>query len=181
MSVDTEVRARSVIKSLRDVVLPALGEGDGLAKEQVQLSIQHIAMIEGLSDTEAEYQKLCLDYLADVAGRIVEGVSGGPRTSEAKSAVASVLAQADLRSAGLAQLRPSRLRSIRTALSESLSTLVHESAVDGKPESRTFLTGLLLEHGTRQADLDRSRYARAGLDPDAAALPEALSVLQGSA
>ena len=166
MTPDIEVRLLSVIKSLEEIIIPALDPSQSLAQEQAATALLHLKVIRGQSAYVADYLTLCLDETALLGRELVAIAAGGPETR----AAAIELDQA-IRSATAPDQKLYTLAQRRDGIAAAIDTLIDASARDGSPPFLQSSLELILHHGYTEATRDRAWFKAAGLDPDAAILP----------
>ncbi|MBF4479307.1 hypothetical protein [Rhodococcus rhodochrous] len=158
-----------IVKALEGVIIPALSEADSLAQEQAAIALSHLRMMSQLSDSDVEYEQHCLRKIESLAEDLVSSASGQGFTRERAESLARVLGS---RGTEATRPRPSAAKRRRNEIARAIASLVEASGIDGDESFVSTSQRLILNHGKIQADLDRSRYAAAGLDPEAGTLPQ---------
>jgi hypothetical protein len=157
MNPSIDDRLASIIRSLTDIILPALPREAGLAQEQTQLAIGHLKIIRAQLDSLPAFE---IEELADtrvLAGVLLSKAAGGPRTSAAESAVRMALEQ----DGGEEHPRQSRIR-----INRAIDELIRQLAEDGTPEFRAFAADTVIRLQGERALKDRKWFALMGFDSD---------------
>ena len=89
-----ELRLQTMAKAMTDVILPALGPENALAREQAQLMIAQLGMIAKHWRRAAEYDALELRTISALAERLQTVAAGGAETRAAAAALAGLLRRA---------------------------------------------------------------------------------------
>jgi len=153
MTPNTHERLNSVVRALSEVVLPHLPPEASLAQEQVQLCIGQLQILGAQLDAIPAYEREELDDAIAIA-KALSGISGGPETQAAQTALAASVDSADGRD----------VREQRKAINTAVETLVHATSADGDDESKSALTAIILEYEHARAQKDRAWFAPFGFD-----------------
>jgi hypothetical protein len=157
MNPSVDDRLASIIRSLTDIILPALPREAGLAQEQTHLAIGHLKIIRAQLDSMPAFE---IEELADtraLAVALLSKAAGGTGTSAAASTVRTALEQ----DGGDEHPRQSRIRINRT-----IDELIRQLAVDGTPEFRAFAADTVIRLESERAFKDRKWFALMGFDSD---------------
>lgn len=145
-------RLASLIRALSDVILPALPDDAGLAREQAQLGIGHLMILRGQIDPAPVFEA---EELAD-ARALGEALGQTVRGGAASTAALAALGQA------LAEAGPDRAS--RMAINAAIAALVSAVASDGSGEARAALHSTILRHEAARAEKDRRWALPFGFD-----------------
>jgi hypothetical protein len=160
-----ELRLQTMAKAMTDVILPALGPENALAREQAQLMIAQLGVIAKHWRRAAEYDALGLREMFALAERLGGVATGGAETRVAADALASLLRGRETRGTGAVDEE-------RAAIANAIDTLIRASGIDGDEEFRRASSDAILEYSALQAWCDRVWFAGCGMDPELARLPE---------
>ena len=158
---DLDLRLKSVLKALSDVILPAIPSEQRLARDQVNLVIGHLAIV-------AEHWKHALNYelenlsLACALASELRGLSLEPALGNDVIAALTEVAALDRSDYDAVSGAHRALK----AVIERLIAADHSRA----PLSREIITAVLHYNACR-APRERIWHRGAGLDPDTAKLP----------
>jgi hypothetical protein len=145
-------RLASVVRALTDVIMPSLPPEAGLAREQIQLAIGHLQILQAqLDGTPAFEAEEAADALALGQALLAAG-DGGNLTNAALSA---------LKSAVETKAGP---REARVAIHTAIDGLVKASATDGSSAFKVALGKIIIEHQTPRTMKDRKWFELMGFD-----------------
>lgn len=157
-----ELRLKTMIKAVQEVILPAIAPGNDLAREQAQLLIAHLSLISQHWRHAHTYDALALDAIRELAERLVAAAEGGEQTTSASAALARCLKLCmDADTAAAVQ---------RATIAAAIDELVSASGEDGNQRFHETLFKAILDHGALQAWRDRVWFAGSGMDPESATL-----------
>jgi hypothetical protein len=176
MQLRPEIQLQSVMKSLKDVVLPALDPNNRLALEQGQLIM---GMLHVLSQRLLlEYRFDCdeLERLVELSRRLRAAARGGQQTAGAVEAMSASTARcADV--LGRARAEPGEVYAAVKELRSSVARLVQCVSKDGEEASRAAVTTSVQAASAEQLKRDRAWVIAQGWEPDPKALPSIESLL----
>ena len=150
-------RLASIIRSLTDIILPALPREAGLAQEQTHLAIGHLKIIRAQLDSTPAYE---IDELVDartLAAALLSKGAGGSATTAAMSVLSTALEQ----DTGDEHPRQSRVR-----INRAIDELIRQLSVDGTPDFRAFAADTVVRMQGERALKDRKWFALMGFDSD---------------
>ncbi|QHE84300.1 hypothetical protein [Hydrogenophaga sp. BPS33] len=153
----------SVIKSLSDVVMPAIDPADPIAKEQLGLAIEFLAFLRERLDLvmpQLEYELDQNRALAHAALDIVDA----PRGQALAKAVSAV------RDVHCGKSSADDLRQASRAIAEAVDELVRQLASD-KSGLRARVERAVIERSAELLAFERSWYEPLAVDVDMGALP----------
>lgn len=159
-----DLRLKTMVKAMAEVILPAIEPGNGLAREQAQLMIAQLAMIGKHWQKAAILDALELREIAGLAQRLAAVAEGGARTTAAAGELAGLLRQRE--STPFASVTEER-----AAIAAAIDRLVHASGIDGSDAFKKSSSDLILDYAAQQAYRDRVWFADCGMDPERASLP----------
>jgi hypothetical protein len=160
-----ELRLQTMAKAMTDVILPALGPENALAREQAQLMIAQLGMIARHWRRAAEYNALELRTISALAERLQTVAAGGAETRAAAAALAGLLRRREARPVAVVD-------EDRATIANAIDALIRASAVDGDEAFKQASSEAILQYSVLQAWRDRVWFAGCGMDPERARLPE---------
>jgi hypothetical protein len=171
----TAITLNAAAKALEDTVLPALiAAGDKQATEQAHLVWDAVKFARDRVDLVSERRRLEAVELTDLIGQLGD-------LDEIESATESRLR--DVRSAAHHRLdNPATSAEDYAALIERLGdevTSVLREAYHFESDKRASVERLILEHGLRRLELDRSWLMPLGFDPEPATVRDLRVLLSG--
>ena len=169
MTPSIELRLQTMVKAMAEIILPAIGPGNDLAREQGQLMIAQLGLIAKQWDKALAYDTICLREMIGLARTLCDEAAGGPQTTAAASALSALLQ----RHAPGDELPTTheRIDEVRAALAEAIDKLVRATEVDSSAAFHDASAKAILDHGELQSWRDRVWFAEAGMDPERAQLP----------
>ena len=162
MNPSVELRLRTMMRAMTEVILPAIDPTNSLAQEQARLLLGHLhalalhAAHEGTIDA--------LEETADraLARALLAAAAGGPHTRAAQLALDTAL--------------PGE----RRALLQAIEGLLLASGIDGSPEFQRASQQSVLAQARAAATLGRTWFKTMGFDPTPAALPDIQTLIDGA-
>lgn len=161
MNPDIDLRLRSVMKALREVVLPALPEEQRMARDQANLALSHLALIAEHWPYALRHELESLDECLELAAALAPLV----RDRALAAALAACVAQ------GMGVARDD-YAAVSAAL-HAVKAQIDRALADGEGEAPLAATVLdaVLRYNARRAPRERSWHRASGLDPDGPRLP----------
>ena len=159
MNPTLELRFKTMIRALTEVIIPALDPANALAQEQARLLVGHLhaALLQLPHVTQVtQLEETSLNALAM---SLITASAGGPLTRAATERVQSALAAED-----------------HSSLTHAIEALIADSAADGCAEFLDASRRAVLAHAKTATVLGRSWFKPMGFDSDPASLP-AISTL----
>jgi hypothetical protein len=156
-----DLRLASMIRAVKDIILPALEGGDGLATEQAGLLLGHLLLLREQVGSADLFQRREAEDLLVLGESLVERAAGGSATLAARDALAAVIRD----SPHLEE--PQSISGLRAGM----SALLEASGIDGTGEFRNMSSVLTIHHARAAARLERSWFAPIGFEAEGAALP----------
>ena len=159
---DIDLRLHTLATTLRDIVLPVIPAGEGFAREQVQLMMAHVAIIEAQWKRALAFERQTFDALRALAVEVHRAIDDASLRTAIEDALiaAETVARDDYDAVNRAQL--------------ALAALIDRAIAAHRPGARMAppLAAALLDYGKREAWRYRVWFQGAGIDPDGASLPE---------
>ena len=154
MNPTIELRIRTMIRALNEIIMPAIDQNNALAREQAGLLVGHLHVLlmhEGREQRIGEVERCSLVGLADA---LLENSDGGDATAAATKRLRDLPDDVDI-----------------DTLSHAVEALIIEAGVDGSDGFKRACDRLVIEHA--REDMQRSRvwFKAMGFDHDPNALP----------
>lgn len=161
MNPDLDLRLKSVMKALAEVILPALPPEQRMARDQANLALGHLALLAEQWPYALRYELESLDECLELASALAPQVRDPSLAAALTDSVARAerLARDDYAAVGAA------LHAVKAAIDRALA--------DGEGEASLSAAVLaaVLRYNARRAPRERSWHRASGLDPDGPRLP----------
>ena len=165
MDLRAPLQLKSMIKSMSDVVLPAIDPGNRMAQEQAQLILGMMHLMALRLPLQFHYDLDELKRYLGLAQELLRQRAGGAQSDACQRALgqssapaADVLARA--------QAAPRDLESAVMDLRADISALVEALWQDDAPEARAPAARAVLAAATAQIERERAWFAPQGWDAD---------------
>lgn len=176
MQLRPEIQIRSLMKSLKDVVLPALDPKNKLAVEQGQLIMGMLHVMSRRLPLEYRFDCDELERLLELSRHLRGEARGGTETTAAAEAMwASTSLGADVLERARAE--PGEVYAAVKELRSKIARLVECVSRDGDRASRAAVTASVQLAYAEQLTRDRAWVIDQGWEPDPSALPSIESLL----
>ncbi|MBK8958965.1 MAG: hypothetical protein IPM80_11145 [Proteobacteria bacterium] len=160
MNPDLDLRLKSVLKALTDVILPALPADERMAREQARLVLGHLDIIAAqwkhALKLELSNLALACELASDLAGMNYDSTLGDDLI--AALAAAAEVDRGDYDAVSHAH------RALKAVIDRLLAPHHAERLTPA-------MTAAVLRYNARRAERERIWHGAAGLDPDASRLP----------
>lgn len=166
MNPDFEVRLKSIVKTLEQVILPSIPQENSLAREQTTVAINHLEMLRGQWSHAASYALICLADATALANAVLDFLDQRAIVIPQAIDISSLLEQ-DYPAADEAT---DLIWERRNRIVGAIDSLIDDSLHLGADVLKS-LDLLILEFASREHVRDRSWFRATGLDPDGASLP----------
>ncbi|MBX9605171.1 MAG: hypothetical protein K2Y51_03050 [Gammaproteobacteria bacterium] len=161
MNPDLDLRLKSVMKALAEVILPALPPEQRMARDQTHLALGHLALLAEQWPYALRYELESLDECLELASALAPQVRDPSLAAALIDSVARAkrLMRDDYAAVGAA------LHAVKAAIDHALA--------DGEGETplSAAVLGAVLRYNARRAPRERSWHRASGLDPDGPRLP----------
>jgi hypothetical protein len=154
MNPSIELRLRTMIRAVTEVIAPALDPQDSLAREQSQLLLGHLHALLQQHTHEAGMERLEYHALGELARALTATCAGGPVTTSAA---------ADLRA-----LPPDATTAV---IAHAVERLLIASGEDGSETFQRASAALVLDHARESALRGRAWFKPMGFDSSPESLP----------
>jgi hypothetical protein len=176
MQLRPEVQIQSLMKSLKDVVLPALDPNNKLAVEQGQLIMGMLHVMSQRLPLEYRFDCDELERLLELSRRLRAEARGGDETTAAVEAMSDSTGRgADVLERAGAE--PGEVYAAVKELRSTIARLVECVSNDGDGASRTAVTASVQVASAEQLTRDRAWVIGQGWEPDPRAIPSIESLL----
>jgi hypothetical protein len=165
---DIALRLKSIVKTLRDIVLPAVPESEQNARDQVMLIIDQLAIIEPQWKAALKFELGSHDLLRELARTLLPLADDEDLRSDLGAAV-DASATLDRTDYDAVSREVKRLGCL-------LDRVISGDFTTTPMDSRLF--DAVLDYGAREAWRNRVWFAASGVDPDVANLPGIETVLR---
>ncbi len=160
MNPSVELRLRTMLRAMNEVILPAIDGDDSLAQEQARLMTGHLQALLAHHAGEGRLAARQRQRLDALAAELLEIADGGPVTRAAGAALAAARGSDD------------------PALSLAVERLVIAAGADGSESLRERSRTLVLAHAREQALTGRAWFRPMGFDAAPDALPDIPDLLE---
>jgi hypothetical protein len=167
MNPDIEIRLKSVVKALEQVVLPAIPPDNSLAREQITVAIGHIELLRSQWNYVDRYADLCLSDITAFAKELIASLGDDPESSD----IASSLALAVQRAQQSQTSSASEVWSLRNCIASAIDEAIVAVTLGTSESARNVVDVVTLRHCAKEHARDRSWFAKTGFDPEASSLP----------
>lgn len=176
MQMRPEIQIKSIIKAIKDVVIPAIDPANQLAIEQSRLVIGMLTLMASQLPVQFRFDH---DELARLV-KAAESLQAIQASDKQFGDSARNLATCKARAATVlerCQADPSELTAAVREMRETIGQLVLAVTQTGTPEVQLKIERVILDLSKEQLLRDRSLMKLQGFEPDPAAIPEIASLL----
>ena len=176
MQMHPEIQLKSMIKSMKDTVLPAIDPDNKLAVEQGNLIFGMLNLMAQRIDLEYRYNRDELERTIGFASLLQQQTKGGPESQAALRG----LAQAAVNGASVldrARAEPSELVDAVKSLRAEVSAVIKAVFVDGEPASKQAAREGVLANAEEQLLRERSWLIIQGWEPNPEEIPPVESLI----
>jgi hypothetical protein len=173
---DFALRIHAMIRSLREVVLPALPNDEMLAIDQANILVGYLGIMAEQHDRVFEYLLVELAEYAELLRAMVEDAHGAQSTGDAVAKARAALGVA----APILQMsipRQGELSALVRSLKESVDELLLAARQDGTPAYRQASSTRVMLQAERQILRERAWFRASGFELEAGQLPSIDDVL----
>lgn len=163
MNPSVELRIRSMMRALTEVVLPAVDPHNALAQEQARLLLGHLHALALHHRDESTLDALSDAALETLARALLGDSVGGAHTQAAAHAVRQALPAADAR-----------------ALSRAVEELIVAAGIDGDADFQASSAALVLTHARTETWRGRTWFKAMNFDARPEQLPSIEHLLRGN-
>ena len=173
---DFALRIHAMIRSLREVILPALPKDEMLAIDQANILVGYLGIMAEQHDRVFEYLLVELSEYAELLSALVEDAHGAQSIEDAAAKARAALGMA----APILQMsipRQGELSALVRSLKESVDELLHAARQDGTPGYRQSSAQRVMQQAERQILRERAWFRASGFELEAGQLPSIDDVL----
>ena len=163
MNPSVELRIRSMMRALTEVVLPAVDPHNSLAQEQARLLLGHLHALALHHRDEARLDEINAAAMATLARELIACSAGGIHTGDATARLREIIPTADPR-----------------ALSHAVEALMVASGIDGDADFQARSAALVLAHARTDTLRGRAWFKVMNFDATPEQLPSIEQLLRGS-
>ena len=152
MNPTIELRVRTMIRALNEIIIPAIDPNNSLAQEQAGLLLGHLSVFlehEGREQTICEIERA---GLAELANALLKVCEGGEATNAASERLRNLGDDID-------------------TLSHAIESLVIDAGIDGSDAFKRSCDELVLKHAREATLQSRIWFKSMGFDHDPEVLP----------
>jgi len=168
-----EIRIQNLMKSIQQVVLPAIDPSNKLAQEQAQLVVAHLQVLGRQWDKAHRFELQSLRAMRKLATGLLAAASGDMQTRASTATLGEHVGQIDEAKLTTATEVAATIGQLGTAI----DALIFASAKDGSERFREATRQLVLDYAVAQARRERAWFVDTGLDPDRTTLPSIDTIL----
>ena len=173
---DFALRIHAMIRSLREVVLPALPNNEMLAIDQANILVGYLGIMAEQHDSVFEYLLVELSEYAELLGALVEDAHGA---QSIEGAAAKARAALDM-AAPILQMsipRQGELSALVRSLKECVDELLLAARQDGTPAYRQASRNRVMQQAEQQILRERAWFRASGFELEPGQLPSIKDVL----
>lgn len=170
------LRLQTMLRSMVEVILPAIDANQQLARDQAQILVGNLKLLAEQAARTYDYELAELREFVSLLRRLGEQAQGGAESNLAAQRARALLARLEP-IAALPIPRETELASLVTLAREAADGVVAATALDGTPASRAAVAEAVLQQATTQNLRERVWFRAAGMDPAPETLPTLDEVL----
>ncbi|MFT4563667.1 MAG: hypothetical protein ACI9BW_003423 [Gammaproteobacteria bacterium] len=170
MDLRAPLQLSSMIKSMTDVVLPAIDPENQMAQEQAQLVVAMMHLMATRLPMQFHYDVDELKRSLGLSYQLIGAAAGGSLTTSELQKLAACVTDGESALAG-AQTAPAELEAAALELRVRISALVETLWRDGEPSCRQAASRAVLAASKEQIERERAWFAPQGWDADPTAYP----------
>jgi hypothetical protein len=171
------LRLQTMLRSMLEVIIPALDPGSQLARDQAQILVANLRLLADQADRTYEYEMVELREHAALLRRLLEHAGGGGATRAQQTSAHEVLHDIE-QVAGLPIPPHAELSAQVRRAKAAADGLLAASHSDGDAGFRTEVIDAVLAHAATQNLRERVWFRAAAIDADPASLPTLDEVLR---
>jgi hypothetical protein len=171
------VRLKSMLRSMTEVILPALDPNNQLAQDQAKILVGNLRLLLDQADRTYEYELVELREYLTLLKALTRILHGGPKTTaEKRSAVATIDAVEPVASLPIPahKVLCERSKAVKAAV-DALTVAANE---DAEPASRKQAIDAVLRQAASQNRRERAWFRAAGFDAAVDEIPPLDEVLR---
>ena len=154
-----DLRLRTLMRALSEVILPAIDPKNSLAQEQARLVLGHLHVMSQQVGREASLDALEDEGTRQLAFALLAAADGGVHTRAAQAALALAV------------------NGSRAAMLEAIDELIFASGIDGSADFRQHSTRIVLDDARASSWRGRAWFKAMGFDATPDALPDIPALL----
>ena len=161
MNPSIELRIRTMIRALTEIIMPAVDKDNSLAQEQAGLLVGHLNVLlehQGREEMICEVEHSALKRLANA---LIDASDGGNVTKAATSRLQALADDSDT-----------------NTLSQAIEALIIDAGIDGSASFKNVCDNLVIEHAREETLRARIWFKGMGFDHNPAVLPDIDSLFE---
>src|SRR5439155_16863552 len=171
---EPSIRLASMIKSLEQLVLPALREDHPLEREQAAVTIGQLRLLERQWPYFERYAQRCPSDCIEQGQAILNALEPTPHLPVAATNLREAIAAANSATMDSAE----DFWAARNAIAEAISKVIEAAASDEAPDSWQCVSAVVQKHSAREHYRDRVWFGGTAMDPDSGSFPTIGQMLQ---
>lgn len=170
MTPSHELRLKSMLRAMTEVLIPALDPKQQLAMDQAQLIVGNLKLLLAQHDKTYQFAMVELREYAALVRDLLAKAEGGPRVGAAKTAAAATLAAIEP-IAALSIPTEGELVDQVSTIKQAADDLLEASFADGEAGFKAAASKLVLAQGETQILRERAWVLAVGFEMEPEALP----------
>jgi hypothetical protein len=171
------LRLQTMLRSMLEVLIPALDPGSQLARDQAQILVANLRLMADQADRTYEYEMVELREYAALLRRLLTHAEGGEATRAQRASGLALLREIEEVAALPIPAHAELSAHVRRAKAGA-DALLAASHADGEAEFRADAIEAVLAQAATQNVRERVWFKAAALDADPASLPTLDEVLR---
>lgn len=171
-----EIQLQSMIKALKDVVLPAVDPDNKLAQEQAGLIMGMMTLMAEQAPVQFEFDCNEIERLISLAAELKAASAGGRGIEQALAALDQAVSEGQARLDG-ARSGPRQLLAAINNLRAATGEVVTQVFAEGNDDARAAVQAATLRRCGEQLLRDRALLRSQGWEPDPAVVPPLAELL----
>ena len=169
MEIRADFQLKSIIKALKDNVIPAVDPNHKMAVEQAHLAVHVLQVLADKLPMQYRYDRHELNQYVNLAEKLGTQISGGAKTTDALAQLEALVAPGR-DTLDRARAEPSELEQALLHLRAKVGDLVEAALEDGDETSQKHLEKEIMASAREQLTRERSWLIPMGFEPDPATL-----------
>ena len=155
MNPSIELRIKTMIRALTEIIIPAVDQNNSLAQEQAGLLVGHLNVLLAHQGREHLMRNVEHEALKELGTALVAESDGGDVTMAASASLNEHIKHSDIDS-----------------LAHAIEKLVVDAGVDGSDAFKSVCNTLVIQHARAETLRARIWFKAIGFDHDPGTLPE---------
>jgi hypothetical protein len=164
-------RIDSMIQTMADIVIPAIGADSSLARDQAQLVMAHLLLIKTQLPYADRFDADELSSAVELARKLIEIAKGGAETQDGAARLAQAVDGAE-------GVDPAVRHMAYRAVCAASEDLVRAGRLDGDAATVIETAAAVRDHARRKVERDRIWFRDSGFDAEKDSLPPLSSLFE---